>query len=230
MMHTLVCRLEDKWAVLLREHPTVDWSLTRKENLLRTALDASLKLDLLTHNWTFSERQAADVIANIAEEPEQIAAVDPRLSIVVLSPEGRFEPDDRWATMRRLPGVALWTNGLSDLFRPKALQAQIEEFFGIDTILDDRKWKTFVGGKHGIARPTHLRELWIRPAWRARQLCPSDFPPVKLGPIISPEIQEKRASKMPQNRSAVRRAKHAENDRRFKAEAAERARLRGEVA
>ena len=71
--------------------------------------------------------------------------------------------------------------GLASVFRPKTLRERIfEGFFGFD-IPDEKVAKSFLPGAFGITPPTHLRELWIRPAFRARQLCPGDFPKPNLG-------------------------------------------------
>lgn len=132
MMHTLVCRLDNNWSVHIREHETVPWSMAYKGRDLRATVEASFDIDPLSHPWTFSERQSTDVMANLAEEPEQIGSLDRGLDVTILAPEGRFEgaADDRWATMRYSPGGGpLWSAGLSDLFRPKALRAQIVEMF-----------------------------------------------------------------------------------------------------
>src|SRR5262245_6118282 len=124
-MHSLVCRVGDKWGVYCREHPTVPWSMQRGDNILRSARDLALAFDPLQFNWTFSERRAEIVMTDLNEESEQIANATRGLDITIYCPEGRAEPDDRWGTLHRLPNGQLWSAGLSWLFRPKSLRQQI---------------------------------------------------------------------------------------------------------
>lgn len=186
-MHTLVCKIENaKWATYVREHESVAWSAVHTGHL-RAAIDASLNHDLLTQLWTFSERLAPEVTADLLDAPEQTMSiaelrgyieigVDRSLDITIVVPEGREDdPGGRWAMMQRSPRDRLWGGGLDYVFRPQALRQQIIGFFGIDHP-DEAHWKTFQPGKFGADRPSHRRELWVRPAWRARQLCPTDFP------------------------------------------------------
>jgi len=58
----------------------------------------------------------------------------------------------------------------------------------------------------------------------ARQI--ANFPEFRDGPIVSPEQAARRLSKLPRNKSALKRAQRAANHERFRAEAAERARQR----
>lgn len=236
-MHTLIAKDGDKWAVYAREHESVAWSRVEITNVLRSAIDVSLDgADLTKTLWTFSECPASEAMAHLlVDHPEQTlnieelrayveVCVDRSLDIAILVPEGRFadNPGDRWASMHRPPRSHLWSAGLSATFRPQTLRHQLlEGFFGFDQP-DEQTWKSFAGGKHGVDRPTHRRELWVRPAWRARALCPEAFPAFKPGPVITPEMEAKRLAKMPQTKSAVRRAQHAANDARFKAESAAR--------
>ncbi len=158
--------------------------------------------------------------------------VDRSLDVVILVPEGRFSdnPGDRWAWLHRPPRNRLWCSGLNSAFRPQALRQQIiEGFFGFDQ-RDESVWKSFVGGKHGVDRPSHRRELWVRPGFRARALCADGFPEFKPGPIVTDAQAARRISRLPQTKSAVRRAQHAANAEKFKREADERRALRGEVA
>jgi hypothetical protein len=241
MMHTLLCKQGDRWVILRRDHETVAWYLLHKGAIgrLRETVEASLDLDPLTHTWTFSEREADVVMANLAEDPSEIPHVDRLLNIEAYTREGRFDDDsDRLATLHRSPGeVWVWTSGLAEVFRPKDLRKQILNYFGFDS--DDRhaeqRWKSFIPGKHGVDRPWNLRELWVRLTWRARELCADAFPAFKPGPVITVEQQAKRLAKLPMHKSAVRRAKHQDNLQRFRAESEARAALReqgteGEVA
>src|SRR6185295_14789289 len=90
-MHTLLCRQADKWVVLRRDHQTVDWYPVHMGAVgrLQETIEASLDLDPLTHNWTFSEREADVVMANLAEDASEIPHVDRLLNIEIYTREGR---------------------------------------------------------------------------------------------------------------------------------------------
>jgi hypothetical protein len=226
-METILCRDADAWVLLRRDHPTVAWYMVRREAAarLREIVEAALDIDPLTHPLTFSERERDVVVVNIANVPDEIPHVAPTVQVTILSPEGRLQDStDRWATLYRSPReVSVWSHGIRGVFRPKTLREEITRFFGFD---DEKLWKSFVGGKHGIAKALHQRELWVRPGWRARELASSDFPAFRPGPVVGTEEQAKRFAKLPQTRSKVRRAKQAANLERFRREAAERAVLR----
>jgi hypothetical protein len=230
MLHVLTCKSGDKWAVSVREHISVTWSLAYSGIVLRTAIDASFAHGF-GHLWTFSERQFDEVAADVAEEPEQLPGVDPAVSIEILAPEGRFADDDRWATLMRVQGRSdLFVHGTFKGFRLGApFEAVIKDkvltgFFGFDR--QDQYWRTFMPPKlnETVDRPHFKRELYIRPTWVARQI--ANFPEFRDGPIVSPEQAARRLSKLPRNKSALKRAQRAANHERFRAEAAERARQR----
>jgi hypothetical protein len=175
---------------------------------------------------TFSTRQVDAVTTHLTLGGP--AKVDMNVQIDALMREGRFEGDDRWAIVTRQARTGqVWSLGLHSTFRERTLKDRILRWF------EDAGWHTFGAprpGRQESVAPPWERELYVRHggAWRARQLAASDFPVFRPGPIIPPEQEAKRFSKLPQNKSAVKRAKHAENHQRFRAEAAERARLRGE--
>jgi hypothetical protein len=111
------------------------------------------------------------------------------------------------------------------IFQPRSLKSSIVGYFGFD---DERTWKSFVGGKAGIDRPTpRMRELWVRPTWRARQIA-EGFPEFRSGPVVTPAMAANRLAKTPQGKAATRRARHAENAERFRREAEQRRALREE--
>jgi hypothetical protein len=125
-------------------------------------------------------------VTSIVEEPstEHISTAARGLEVTVYCREGRLEDaTDRWATVHA-DGRRLWS-GLDWVFQPKSLKSSIVGFFGFD---DERTWKSFVGGKAGIDRPTpRMRELWVRPTWRARQIA-EGFPEFRSGPVVTPEM------------------------------------------
>jgi hypothetical protein len=219
--------------VFIREHPTVGWSLVQKEGIgrLQQAIEASFRLDPLSNDWSFDERQSAEVLADLAEIPDQVAGIDPALDVRVLAPEGRFDGslEDRWSVLLRLPNRRELCS-LGHVFRPKSLRQEIfENFFGFRQI-DERRQRSFIPGKHGADKPPHLRALLVRPAWRGRALCPNDFPALHVGPVIGEAAQAKYISKLGQSKSRVRREKHQQNLLRFRAEAEARRAVREQEA
>jgi hypothetical protein len=237
VLHVLTCKSGDKWAVSVREHETVPYSLAYTGNVLRTAIDASFAHGFAIH-WSFSEREFAAVAADVAEEPEQLAGVDPAVDLDILAPECRFPTDDRWARVYKSHGrTELWSSGGAFRgFRQGAIfddvvKAKILDFFGFDRIDRDQYWRTFLPAQKGVDRPRYARELYVRSTWNARKLAPGSFSEYRDGPVVSPEAEAKRLAKLPMHKSAARRLKHQANDARFKAEAAaRRAAQAGETA
>jgi hypothetical protein len=234
-MHVLFCKSGDKWSVYTGEHATIGWSLVHSGNALRQAVDASFAYGF-SGALTYSERQADEVAADVAEEPEQLAGVDSALDLTILAPERRWPTDDRWQTILR-DGRRFWSPGSGFIgFRQQVpfesvLKEQVlSGFFGFNNPNEPNYWRTFMPAQKGVSRPHRPRELYLRPAWNARELAPQSFGEFRPGPVVTPEMAAKRLAKMPQNKSAARRLKHQQNAERFKAEAEERARQRGEVA
>ena len=232
-MHFLIARHggEYRYAAWLREHPTVAWSPIANANRLEPVVEQTLAFMFkpnITADLTFSTRLAEQVTADLIEMPEQLATGAIGCEIEVLCREGRLEgPDDRWARVRRLyRSPELFSFGVpADVFRPQTLKAEIAGWF------ESQGWHTFGAPRphrSETVAPHYPRELLVRHGddWRARHLAPSSFPAFRPGPVITAEQEAKRLSKMPMHKSAVRRAKHQENDARFKAEAAERRALR----
>lgn len=233
-MHVLVCKAEGKWAAFLREHSSVGWSVLHAGNVLRAAVEASFGYGF-EHALTYSERQADEVMADVAEQPEQLVGVSRAVDLRILAPERRWETDDRWATVLKSTGRSdLWVPGVAfNGFRrqepnPPVLKEKVlTDFFGFDRPdPSDQTWRTFLPQQKGVTRPHYLRELYLRPQWSARELAPNDFPAFRPGPVITPEQQAQRLAKLPMNRSAAKRAKRAEAHLRIRAAAEERRLLR----
>lgn len=232
-MHILIAALpEHRWTLWKREHDT--WSvLLDKANRLQPVVDQALDVMFkpnATTDLTFSTRPAEAVMADMIKTPEALATGALGCEIEVLCREGRLEAkDDRWARVRRLHGrMEPFSLGVpADVFRPQTLKAEILNWF------EKEGWHTFGPrrpGRQESVAPPYGRELLVRHGddWRARQLCPADFPRFQPGAVISAVDEAKRLSKLPQSKSATRRAKQQANLERFRKEAAERAALREE--
>jgi hypothetical protein len=232
-MHILTCKHEGKWAVLRREDPTGPWSIHHAGNVLRTAVDESFRFGFAA-DLTYSEREAAAVMADVADEPEQLAGVDRLVDLTILAPERRWPTDDRWGCLLKSTGrTELWSpgGGFAGFRQQAPYEAVLKDkvlvdFFGFDDERLDATWRTFVGSQKGVARPHYPRELYIRPQWSARLVAPDAFQAFKPGPVISPEAQARLTAKLGQSKSALKRAKRAEAHTRIRAEAAARAALR----
>ena len=177
-MHTLVAKAGAKWAVFFREHETAAWSTAHLGNVLRPIVEASFAHGF-AHPWTFSERQGPEVMADVAEEPEQLAGVSPAVSLEVLAPERRFPTDDRWAAVYKLAGrTDLRSLGPASAFMGFRQGAPYEMVLK-DNILDgflgfdkgdkdigvDNHWRTFT--QTGARAPT-LPARAVRPIYMER--------------------------------------------------------------
>jgi hypothetical protein len=182
MRHTLTSRIGDNWVVSARESPDADWSVVTKEpaGRLKEALDASLAAcDPLRDNWTFSERDFSLVSEDLAERPADVTGIDRGVAVAIVAREGRYEADDdRYTWLARHPGRA-WFDTTGAVLRPISVRKEILEWFGLG-LRDETLWKSFhPNGKFGVRRPIYPRELWARPEWRGRMLCPQGYPPVR---------------------------------------------------
>ena len=185
------------------------------------------------HDWTFTDRPFDDAIKTYAAGPDDLVKLGLNSHATILCPEGGGIVN-RYATVHRVPLTAAFVAaGFDGKFRPQALGDRVAEWFA------RQHWRSFVPPKpierrepvsQQTHRPAHTRELLVRHTWAAREIAPEAFAPLHLGPVVSAEQAARRISKMPQTKSAVRRAKHAANAERFRAEAEERARQREAAA
>ena len=183
----------------------------------------------LDHDFSFTTRALEEALATYPEQPDDLPGLGLNSHAMIVCPEGGGI-ENRWATLHRVGMTgALVGTGLDGKFRPQCLQERVIEWFA------RQQWRSFVAPRISERheprdmqpdRPSHHRDLLVRHGWAAREIAPDAFPPLRLGPAITAEQEAKRLSKLPQGRAATRRLKHLENDARFKAEAAERARQR----
>jgi|KBSSwiStaDraftv2_1062776.scaffolds.fasta_scaffold03470_10 hypothetical protein len=232
-MHVLIARqdyADFKWGASFREAPGLPWSPHSMGGRLEPEVDAAIKLAFSTTPpmvLTFSTRTVEDTTATFVEAPADLGMVPPNFSVEILCREGRLEElTDCWCSVTRSPGRAdLWSN-VAFRFRPQLLRERIKNWF------QSQHWESFGpptrNKPHSHPLP-YERTLLVRHGaeWRARAICPpGTFPEFRDSPAITPEQEAKRLSKLPQNKLAAKRARHAENAVRFRREAAERAALR----
>jgi hypothetical protein len=231
-MHVLIARRDYsdfKWGVSFREAPGLPWSPHSMGGRLEAEVDAAIKLAFSTTPamaLTFSTRTVEDTTATFVEAPADLGMIPPNFSVEILCREGRLEDHDCWCSVTRSPGCAELWSAVDFRFRPQQLRERIKGWFA------SQHWESFGpptrSKPHSQSLP-YERALLVRHGseWRARAICPpGTFPVLRDGPVITPEAEAKRLAKLPQNKSAVRRARHAENAARFRREAAERAALR----
>jgi hypothetical protein len=178
---TMICRacadISGPWLRLQRVG--ADWVPEAHFNLLQPAIETTL----LVGDFTFTTRPAPDAVATYAESPEQLQGLGLNSHAVILCPEGP-PVEDRWVTLHRVPitGACVGAD-IKDRFRPKpeVLKQQIVSYF------ERQQWRSFAAPKvserhepvgQQPQRPSHHRELLIRPNWSARQIAPQ-----ALGPL-----------------------------------------------
>lgn len=230
-MTSIVCRagadLSGPWLRLKQQGS--EWLPEAHYNDLRQAIDGTL----LGDDFTFTTRAIEDAIAACADTPDQMERLGLDSHATILLPEGGGV-ENKWVTLHRVPMTgAIVATGILDRFRPQKLKDQVLAYF------ERAQWRSFAPQKvseryepvgQQPQRPPWARELLVRHGWSARAIAPDAFAPIRSGHVLPLEVEAKRLAKLPQNKAAARRLKHQEADVRFKAEAAERARLRGEVA
>jgi hypothetical protein len=227
----ILCRatadLGSKWLSVIGPE---EWRVNEAFNSLEQAVERVKSH--FAYDWTFSTRPFDEALAAYVAQPDELARLGANSHATLLMPEGGGIIN-RYVTLHRVPiTTTIIGAGIDGKFRPQTIGERVLKW------LIAQQWRSFAPQKvserhepvHQQAqRPTHHRELLIRHGWAAREIAPDAFPPVRSGPAISPEAEAKRLAKLPQNRAAARRLKHQQADARFKAEAAERARLREEV-
>jgi hypothetical protein len=230
----ILCRatadLNSKWLSVIGPD---EWRIEEAYNSLEQAVERVKSH--FAHEWTFTSRGFDAAVEAYVTQPDDLGKLGLNSHATLLIPEGGGVID-RYATLHRTPITAAFVvAGIDGKFRPQSMGERVLKWF------TSQQWRSFAPQKvserhepvHQQAhRPTHHRELLVRHGhdWSARALVPDGFPPLRSGPAISPEAEAKRLAKLPQNRAAARRAKHQANAERFRAEAAERARLREGIA
>lgn len=232
-MHVLIARNGDNWATWMREGPGLAWSPIEDDRRLEPVVDAALEFAFKVKpaiEITFSTQQVTDVV--VAESVRSLDAITLDVAISILCREGRFNTaDDRFAEVSRAPHRRALSSGIYTVFRPHLLREKVRAWFEGDG------WHTFMPPRphrNEAAAPPWERMLLTRfgEGWEARTLYPAGFPTYQPGPVVSDEMAAKRLSRMPQSKSAVRRAQHQANAERFRREAEERRTLRegGQIA
>jgi hypothetical protein len=184
-MHILIAALpEYRWEAIAQEHPTGEWAPLAKGNRLQPIVEQALDVAGQSADLTFSSWPTAVVLAEMIETPEQLATGARGCSIEILMPEGRIEgPDDRWASVYRdHDSRRVFSSGLSSVFRPQTLRTEILNWF------ERKKWSSFGAprpNRNEPSAPWYGRMLLVRHGneWRARQICPADFPVFRPGPV-----------------------------------------------
>jgi hypothetical protein len=184
-MHVLIARNGDRWAAWTRDAPDLPWSEIAKGNRLQPVVDAALEVLSEDAALTFSSRQHDVAAPQIAETPGGLASVDLGVKIEILMPEGRFDADDRWAVVHREAGTGrTYSFGLADTFRGHTLKAHVLGWF------ERASWASFgppTRNRPETIPPPWERELCVRSEWRARALCPRDFPAFNPWPTSQPQ-------------------------------------------
>jgi hypothetical protein len=180
MQHLLIARDGAKWAAWHRDASDVPWSSITAGNRLQPVAETAIDAMSETTALTFSSRQHDVVSKQIAEFPGDLAAVSLGVKIDILMPEGRHPDDDRWSVCYRDPKSGrLYSFGLTDAFRAHTLKARIVEWF------DRAPWASFgplTRNRPETVPPPWERELYVRPEWSARRICPGDFPEFRPWP------------------------------------------------
>ncbi len=139
-------------------------------------------------DFSFSTRTAAEIALDpLCERAELLPQSAPGASIVALAPEGRRGQADLWAAAWRNPLGGVSSAGSVSRFRVQTLPEQITKFFAREDFrsFDAERYSE----KFEVAppvRPPFPRELLVRHAWSAMELCPDSFPSEAL-------IDERRA-------------------------------------
>jgi hypothetical protein len=129
-------------------------------------------------DFSFSTRTASEIAADpLCERADLLSQAAPGASIVVLAPEGRRGQADLWAQTWRTPRGGVSSAGTVSRFRVQTLPEQITKFFAGEDFrsFDAERYSE----KFEVAppvRPPFQRELLVRHAWSAMELCPDSFP------------------------------------------------------
>jgi hypothetical protein len=230
----ILCRatadLNSKWLSVIGPD---EWRVEEAYNSLEQAVERVK--GHFAYDWTFTTRAFDAAIEAYVAQPDDLTKLGLNSHATLLIPEGGGIVN-RYVTMHRTPITAAFVvAGVDGKFRPQSMGERILKWFTA------QQWRSFapqkVSERHEPVgqqahRPHHHRELLVRHGheWSARDLAPDAFPPLRVGPAITAEQEAKRLAKLPQNRAAARRLKHQQADARFKAAAAERARLREGIA
>ena len=158
-------------------------------------------------DFSFSSRTASQIAAGpLCEQAELLPQSAAGTSIVVLSPEGRPGVPDLWAASWRSPLGGLSSSGTASRFQVQTLPEQIEQFFKRE---DFRSFEPEHAREKfevvAIVRPPFPRELLVRHAWSAMELCADAFPSLAA-------IAERRA-KQEATQAAYQELKDSKNPR-----------------
>jgi hypothetical protein len=180
-MHILIARDGDRWGAWTRDASDLPWSSVTIGDRLQPVAEAGIEILSAETALTFSSRQHDIVSPEIAETPGGLAAVDSGVRVEMLMPEGRFDGDDRWAVIYRDAKTGrTYSFGASDAFRAQTLRARVHQWF------ERQPWASFgapTQNRPETIPPPWQRELYVRPEWRARAICPGDFPEFKPWPV-----------------------------------------------
>jgi hypothetical protein len=199
-MHYLIAKAEgEHWGAYLREHATVPWSPITKSWRLAPVIDAAIeplfvlanpadkssRCNYLGHAFTFSERPAEAVMADLGEAADVLVTTAPSCNIEVLLPRKAYAADDRWARVMRWPNMAR-ISSLGIATTAIGLREALRSWFG-----DEEQLKRFDRSNRFRQHDPYLHELYLRPSWDAGALLPDAFPPPKPPPVLqTPEQAE----------------------------------------
>jgi hypothetical protein len=182
MTATLICRANNGsgWVTAAQEADELRVFGVSPANL-HTVITSSELVELRKtqggDGWTFTDRKLADVIAHpSAREPQDLARL-PGASITVLCPESD-ESADLWTSLWRDPRGGISSPGREGRFRRigTVLAEQVESIFAAwDYRSFDAPHPSESVMFNRVHRVGHARELLIRPAFRARAICPSAY-------------------------------------------------------